>query len=85
MSNSSLTNISLLVPRSISIYHVLNYYQMFLTAVVSIILYSLIFLRLRGNLNGSGWDLKFRRVTEPWAPSDFDYSQMSAVGKQMLW
>lgn len=58
---------------------------MFLTATVSIILYPLIFLRLRGNLDGSGWDLRFHRVNKPWEGTDGDDSQMSIVGKQMLW
>jgi hypothetical protein len=58
---------------------------MFITSFVSFILYSLIFLRLRGNLHGYGWNMRLRRVREPWVVDEVDESQMSAAGKQMLW
>lgn len=59
--------------------------QMFLTSGVSILLYGLIFFRLRGNLCGSGWSMRFCRVNDPWRQDDDEDSQLSAVGKQMLW
>ena len=58
---------------------------MFTTAFVSFILYSLIFLRLRGNLPGFGWNFRLHRVKVPWVDDDVDESQMSMAGKQMLW
>jgi len=58
---------------------------MFTTAFVSFILYSLIFLRLRGNLKGFGWSFRLQRVENPWLDDDVDESQMSKAGKQMLW
>ncbi|KAF8577435.1 hypothetical protein K439DRAFT_553971 [Ramaria rubella] len=62
-----------------------EYLFMFITALVSIVLYTLIFFRLRGNIQGFGLQIRFRRVREPWVENAVDDSQMSTVGKQMLW
>ncbi|KAF8522639.1 hypothetical protein BU17DRAFT_86929 [Hysterangium stoloniferum] len=61
-----------------------EYLFMFITVFSSFILYSLIFLRLRGNLSGYGNTFRLQRATTPWM-ANHDNSQMAAVGKQMLW
>lgn len=59
--------------------------QMFTTAIVSIILYGLMFLRLRGNIDGVGLRITFCRARQPWQ-SDTNMSdpQIARVGKTML-
>lgn len=61
---------------------------MFMSAVLSFILYSLVFLRLRGNIIVSGWDITFSRANKPKNASgggrDFADNQMMAIARQML-
>jgi hypothetical protein len=61
---------------------------MFLAAFFSLLLYTLIFLRLRGNVVRSGWRVRFRRTsegdTENWRGRKFPEDQAMAIAKQML-
>jgi hypothetical protein len=58
---------------------------MALTAVVSLLLYFLIFLRLRGNIEGVGFRVVFCRARTPWqrVPNMSD-PQIERVGRMML-
>jgi len=66
----------------------LDYLIMFLAAFFSLLLYTLIFLRLRGNVVRSGWRVRFRRTsegdTENWRGRKFPEDQAMAIAKQML-
>ncbi|EGO25578.1 hypothetical protein SERLADRAFT_465926 [Serpula lacrymans var. lacrymans S7.9] len=65
----------------------LDYMIMFISAVLSFILYSSIFLRLRGNIIIHGWHITFRfrkRTSSSWRGRDFAGNQMMMIAKQML-
>ncbi|KZP18679.1 hypothetical protein FIBSPDRAFT_1045985 [Athelia psychrophila] len=64
----------------------LDYLFMFLSALFSFILYTLVFLRLRGNIVISGSYIGFRikHKSSGWRRSDSADTQMMAVAKQML-
>jgi hypothetical protein len=58
---------------------------MFTTAIVSVILYVLIFLRLRGNIEGVGFRIGFCRARTPWQrDTSMADPQIARVGKRML-
>jgi hypothetical protein len=61
---------------------------MFLAAFFSLLLYTLIFLRLRGNVIRSGWRVRFRRIsqagTETWRGRNFPEDQAMTIARQML-
>lgn len=61
---------------------------MFLSALFSFILYSLVFLRLRGNIVVSGWSISFCRADQSknasWGGRDFADNQSLAIARQML-
>lgn len=59
--------------------------QMFISAFVSFILYSLVFLRMRGNIVVNGWYMRFRFArNEDWRGRDFAGDSALAIAKQML-
>lgn len=66
----------------------LDYMFMFMSALFSFILYTLVFLRLRGNIVVNGWYVIFRRANKAknasWRGRDFADSQMIAIARQML-
>jgi len=59
-----------------------------MSAGLSFILYTLVFLRLRGNIVFSGWYIAFRRVNTSknasWRGRDFADNQMVAIARQMM-
>lgn len=61
---------------------------MFMSALFSFILYSLVFLRLRGNVVVNKWYIVFRRANKSknasWRGRDFADNQMMTVARQML-
>jgi hypothetical protein len=63
-------------------------FQMFLAAFFSFVLYTLVFLRLRGNVVPNGWLLSFRRTSEAgtatWRGGKFADDQAMAIARQML-
>ncbi|KAG6821022.1 hypothetical protein H0H93_007912 [Arthromyces matolae] len=63
----------------------LDDFVMFIAALASIVLYVLVFLRLRGNIIRNGWRLKFRKqgASASWRARNSDNKAMS-VAKQML-
>jgi len=66
----------------------LDYMFMFMSAGFSFILYSLVFLRLRGNIVISGWYIAFRRANKSknasWRGRDFADNQMMNIARQMM-
>lgn len=63
----------------------LDYMIMFLAAFFSLVLYTLIFLRLRGNVVRKGWHVHFRRTgTADWQGRKFADDQTMAVARHML-
>lgn len=67
---------------ALTFYHV---FQMFLAAFFSLVLYTLIFLRLRGNVVRKGWHVHFRRTgTADWQGRKFADDQTMAVARHML-
>jgi len=67
----------------------LEYIWMFTSAVVSFVLYVLVFLKLRGYVLVSGWRIRFRRASSPtWdlqsGKDRFD-AQTTSIARQMLW
>ena len=68
----------------------LEYLFMFFSAGTAFILYSLVFLRMRGNLIVNGWRIRFRYVDSSMAwklhtGRDVVDKLMMTVTKQMLW
>jgi len=62
----------------------LDYMFMFMAALFSFVLYTLIFLRLRGNVVVTGWRVSFRRSgITAWRGKQFE-NQALAIAKQML-
>jgi hypothetical protein len=61
---------------------------MFMSAGFSFILYSLVFLRLRGNIVVSGWYIAFRKANKSknasWRGRDFADNQMMTIARQMM-
>jgi hypothetical protein len=61
---------------------------MFMSALFSFILYTLVFFRLRGNIVVSGWYVVFRKANTnknaSWRGRDFADNQAMAIAKQML-
>jgi hypothetical protein len=71
--------------------HDLTDMKMFVSAFFCAILYSIVFLRLRGNLSGEGWrSIRFRGIprSERWlltlARDEVD-SNMYKVAMQLMW
>jgi len=69
---------------------VLEYVWMYISVLISFVLYTLIFFRLRGNLNVEGWRMSFRWVSsaETWQLQlgrDLIDTHMLKVAKLMLW
>jgi len=66
----------------------LDYMFMFISALFSFILYSLVFLRLRGNIVVDGWYITFRRTSQSknasWSGRDFADNQIMTIARQML-
>jgi len=66
----------------------LDYMFMFMSAGFSFILYSLVFLRLRGNIVVSGWYIAFRKANKSknasWRGRDFADNQMMTIARQMM-
>jgi len=66
----------------------LDYMIMFISAILSFILYSLVFLRLRGNIIVSGWYIAFRRANNvknaPWRGHESTDNHMIIIAKKML-
>jgi hypothetical protein len=66
----------------------LDYMFMFMSALFSFILYTLVFLRLRGNIVVSGWYVVFHKANTAknasWRGRDFADNQAMAIAKQML-
>ena len=54
--------------------------EMFTLVFGSVILYCLIFLRLRGNFPGFGWNFRLHRVNDAWLDDNVDESQMFMSG-----
>lgn len=63
---------------------VLDYMLMFITAFLCFVLYSLLFLRLRGNIELDGYRWKFRRVSKAWGGIAKASDQTMLIAKQML-
>lgn len=68
----------------------LEYFWMFFSAIMSFILYMLVFLRLRGNIIIEGWKPRFKWVprSKAWqlqATRDAVDAHMTALARQMLW
>jgi hypothetical protein len=61
---------------------------MFLAAFFSFSLYTMIFLRLRGNLVRTGWRVRFRSSSEAgtanWRGRKSEDDQAMAIARQML-
>ena len=61
---------------------------MFMSALLSFILYSLVFLRLRGNIIVSGRYIAFRTANRTknasWRGRDFADNQMMTIARQMM-
>jgi hypothetical protein len=60
---------------------------MFMSALLSFILYSLVFLRLRGNIVVSGWHIVVTRGKPKNGPQrgrDFADNQMMSIARHML-
>lgn len=57
--------------------------QMFISALFSFILYTLIFLRLRGNIVVKGWRVTFHMTGVTWRGKQSDRHAM-AIARQML-
>jgi len=66
----------------------LDYMIMFISALLSFLLYSLVFLRLRGNIIVIGWYVAFRRANNvknaPWRGRDFTDNRMMVIARHML-
>jgi len=66
----------------------LDYIFMFLAVFISFILYILIFLRLRGNIVRSGWNIRFCKKTAPgsgsWQGRQLANNQAMLIAKQMM-
>jgi len=65
----------------------LDYMFMFMSALLSFILYSLVFLRLRGNIVVSGWHIVVTRGKPQNGPQrgrDFADNQMMSIARHML-
>jgi len=67
----------------------LEYAYMFISAGLCAIIYVLIYLRLRGNISGSGWSLRIRRIpkSERWAVKlsrDEIDSRLYKLAKQLI-
>lgn len=66
----------------------LDYMFMFMSAGFSFVLYSLVFLRLRGNIIISGWYIAFRRANQSknasWRGRDFADNEMMVIARQMM-
>lgn len=64
---------------------VLDYMIMFISAIGSMILYSLVFFRMRGNIVVNGWYIRFRRAEDNWRGRDFAPGDSAlTIAKQML-
>ncbi|KAJ7039161.1 hypothetical protein C8F04DRAFT_1033878 [Mycena alexandri] len=61
----------------------LDYMFMFIAAALSFVLYSMIFLRMRGNIVVEGRRISFRRTGTAWRGKQFE-NQALAIAKQML-
>jgi len=66
----------------------LDYMIMFMCAFFIFILYTLVYLRLRGNIIVSGWYIRFRSRRSssavPWRGRDFSDNRVLGIAKQML-
>jgi len=66
----------------------LDYLMLFLSAGFSFLLYTLVFLRLRGNILVSGWHIKFRNIgdarKQSWSNHNFGERQLLVIARQML-
>jgi len=62
----------------------LDYMFMFIAALLSFILYTMIFLRMRGNLVVEGIHISFRRTGTAWRGKEYSANQALAIAKQML-
>jgi hypothetical protein len=65
----------------------LDYMIMFMAAFFSFVIYTLIFLRLRGNIVGSGWHIGFRMLSKETSDTGSEATkgnQAMAIAKQML-
>lgn len=66
----------------------LDYIFMFMSAAFSFVLYSLVFLRLRGNIITDGWYIAFRRVNSSknatWRGREFADNEMMVIARQMM-
>jgi hypothetical protein len=63
----------------------LDYMIMFSSAFIIFILYTLVYLRLRGNIIVSGWYIRFRfSSTAPWRGRELTNNRLMGIAKQML-
>ncbi|KII92027.1 hypothetical protein PLICRDRAFT_172183 [Plicaturopsis crispa FD-325 SS-3] len=66
----------------------LDYMIMFFSAVASFVLYSLVFLKLRGNIVTNGWNVRFRAITTKntasWRGRQIGDNQTLVIARQML-
>lgn len=65
----------------------LDYMIMFIAAFASFVIYTLIFLRLRGNIVGNGWHIRFRMLNKDISDRSSETTkgnQAMAIAKQML-
>jgi len=65
----------------------LDYMMMFMAAFFSFVIYTLIFLRLRGNIVGNGWQIRFRFLNKEASGRGSEMTkgnQSMAIAKQML-
>jgi len=66
----------------------LDYMFMFMSAGFSFLLYTLVFLRLRGNIIISGWYIAFRRATSSsnsyWRGREFADNEKMVIARQMM-
>jgi len=66
----------------------LDYMIMFLCTFLIFILYTLVFLRLRGNIIVDGWNIRIRSRSvssaNPWRGRDFDDNKVLGIARQML-
>lgn len=66
----------------------LDYLVMFFSALSSFVLYSLVFLKLRGNIVVNGWNVRFQRIStarsSTWRGRQLSNSQTLTIARQML-
>ncbi|KAG8934385.1 hypothetical protein FRC01_003342 [Tulasnella sp. 417] len=64
----------------------LEYFWMFFSAIISFILYTLVFLRLRGNIVLSGRSIRFQSTSKPRSPGhEATESYSLRIARRMLW